>query len=246
MAAPTLQQLADSLTSQGLPTPSHAFLLPILNSASQRIPPLQALVATAKHRLLSADLTQPSIFSPTNGSFPANITDVRVVSAALSVDIPVQVLDIEDLSRSKWEQIEALESERKGETTKGREVIRVVPTPADGEAPSTASTQFPSAASAPAAQSKGPFKLLMQDCKGNSVYGFELKKVEKIAYPPVMSIGCKVLLRKGCKIARGMVLLEPGMVVVLGGKIDGLDKGWKEGREQRLRETVERERNTDE
>ena len=86
----------------------------------------------------------------------------------------------------------------------------------------------------------------MQDCKGNSVYGFELKKVEKIAYPPVMSIGCKVLLRKGCKIARGMVLLEPGMVVVLGGKIDGLDKGWREGREQRLRETVERERNTDE
>jgi RecQ-mediated genome instability protein 1 len=39
-----------------------------------------------------------------------------------------------------------------------------------------------------------------------------------------------------------MVLLEPERTVVLGGRIEGLDKAWREGREQRLRELVEKER----
>ena len=38
-----------------------------------------------------------------------------------------------------------------------------------------------------------------------------------------------------------MVLLEPGGTVVLGGRIEGLDKVWREGREQRLRDQVKRE-----
>ena len=148
----------------------------------------------------------------------------------------MQILSVEDLSKSKWEQIEALEMERKGETTKGREVIRVVPV--DDE-PSSAATQAPQGTPANA-QLKfgGPFKVEMQDVRGVKVYGFELKRVEKLGYPPVMSIGCKVMLRKGCKVARGMVMLEPGTVVVLGGKIEVLDKQWREGREKALREAV--------
>jgi len=57
-----------------------------------------------------------------------------------------------------------------------------------------------------------------------------------------MGIGCKVLLRKGTEVARGLVLFEPERTMVLGGRIEGLDKAWREGREQRLREQVERER----
>lgn len=155
------------------------------------------------------------------------------------------MLDVEDIGRSKWEQIESLESERKGESTKGRQVIRVLPTPADGEAPSTALTQAPDSTIGQQAmqnKSSGPFKLLLQDFRGQRVYGFELKRVEKIGLPGtgngVTSIGCKILVKKGAKVARGVVLLEPASTVVLGGKIEGLDKEWREGREKKLREAV--------
>ncbi len=148
------------------------------------------------------------------------------------------------MSKSKWEQIEALESERKGETTQGRQVIRVVPL--ENPDPSTASTQAISgstqAGGGQAQGKEGPCKILMQDCKGMKAYGFELKRVEKVGYPPLMGIGCKVLLRRGTQVARGLVLLEPERTVVLGGRIEGLDKAWREGREQRLRDQVERER----
>jgi RecQ-mediated genome instability protein 1 len=240
----TPAQLSAALTQSGLPTPSPSFLTPILTSASnsQRQLPLSSLSATARLRLLSADISTLAILSPTNGSLPQNITDVRVKEKVLAQDIPVQVIDIEDIGRSKWDQIQELEAERKGEKVKGREVIRVLPTQ-DNENGSTASTQ---AISTPVTAnaviwSKGPFKVLLQDMKGQKVYGFELKRVEKLGYPPGMNIGCKVMLKKGCKVARGMVLLEPACVVVLGGKIEALDKAWREGREDRLREAVKKD-----
>ncbi|TVY58717.1 RecQ-mediated genome instability protein 1 [Lachnellula cervina] len=244
MASPiTPAQLSNALTQSGLPTPSPSFLTPILNTASnsQRQPPLSSLSATARLRLLSADISAPTILSPTNGSFPQNISDVRVKEKVLGQDIPVQVIDIEDIGRSKWDQILDLEAERKGERVKGREVIRVLPTQ-ENENGSTASTQAivsPAAANA-VVSNKGPFKVLLQDMKGQQVYGFELKRVDKLGYPPGMNIGCKVMLKKGCKVARGMVLLEPACVVVLGGKIEALDKGWREGREERLRLAVKK------
>lgn len=171
---------------------------------------------------------------------------MKVASKVLRHDVTVQVLDVEDIGRSKWEQIEALESERKGETTKGRQVIRVVALPEGGEEPSTASTQALGSTAQQNQQggnkSHGPFKLLLQDFKGVKVYGFELKKVDKIGYPgsgkDAMSIGCKILLKKGTKVARGMVLLEPASTMVLGGKIEGIDKGWRDGREKTLREAI--------
>ncbi|KAL2072463.1 hypothetical protein VTL71DRAFT_11806 [Oculimacula yallundae] len=246
---PTLPLLISSLIALSLPKPTPAFLQPILTPpSSNRTPALAALTATAKHRLLSASITQtatsPSILSPLTPSFPPNISDVRVKERLLPDDVFVQVMDIQDLGRSKWEQIESLEAERKGETTKGREIIRVVPAVEEG--PSSASTQFPATQNQQNASgdkaSKGPFKLLMQDCKGTAVWGFELRKVEKIGMPPVMGIGCKILLRRGAKVARGIVLLEPGKVLVFGGKIEGEDKAWREGREARLRREVVEER----
>ena len=58
---------------------------------------------------------------------------MKIVEKTLARDTVVQVLDVEDVGRSKWEQIESLESERKGETTKGRQVIRVVAQAEGGE-----------------------------------------------------------------------------------------------------------------
>lgn len=235
---PNLALLTAALTNIGLPTPHRDFLTPIITPGpSQRIPPIAVLTATAKHRLLSSDITHPYILDDSTAHFPPRLSDAFVASQTLNNDVVVQVLEIEDLSRSKWDQIESLEMERKGEMTKGREVIRVV---ADAEGPSTASTQA-AANSGIEARSYGPFKLCLQDVRGQRVYGFELKRVEKIGYPPVMSIGCKLVLKRGSKVARGMVLLEPGLTVVLGGKIEGLDKTWREGREQALRDAVGRQ-----
>jgi RecQ-mediated genome instability protein 1 len=73
------------------------------------------------------------------------------------------------------------------------------------------------------------------------IYAVELHTIPKLGMPPVVGIGCKMILRKGCKVARGMVLLETGKVVVLGGKVEVLDREWREGLEGRLREEVERE-----
>jgi RecQ-mediated genome instability protein 1 len=228
MATPFITQLTHALTTLGLPPPHPSFLTSILTSGpSQRLPPLPALTATAKLRLLNADLTAPHVVDTARTPcLPAHITDATVPARILPTDVTVQVREVEDIGRSRWEQIEALERERKGETAVGREVIRVVPVEGEEAAP------------APAARSSGPFKLLMEDVKGQRVYGVELRRVEKVGYPPVMSIGCKMVLKKGTKVAMGMVLLEPAMVVVLGGKIEVLDKSWREGREQALRDAV--------
>lgn len=243
MSPPTTAQLSQALTSLGLPTPHPSFLTPIITPGpSQRLAPLAALTATAKLRLLNADITSPqTLDSARTLALPARITDPSIASRALDADVPVQVVGIEDLGRSKWDQVEALERERKGEFSKGREVIRVIPESSADDGVGGSATQQQAASAqrdAAAGKSNGPFKLLMEDIKGQRVYGFELKRVEKVGYPPVMSIGCKIMLKKGAKVARGMVLLEPATVVVLGGKIEGLDKKWREGREKELRDAV--------
>ncbi|CZS98409.1 uncharacterized protein RAG0_07175 [Rhynchosporium agropyri] len=247
---PTLPLLISSLTALSLPTPTSLFLNPILTPSSHRPPPpLAALTATAKHRLLSASITStpssPSILIPSTPSFPTNISEVRIQERVLDQDIFVQVLDILDLGRGKWEQIESLEAQRRGESMKGREIIRVVPVEQDQDASSTSTQVLPNGQARNTSGdkgSKGPFKLLLQDWKGVVVWGFEVRKVERIMMPPGMGIGCKLLLKRGVKVARGMVLLEPGMVVVLGGKIEGMDKAWRGEREERLRREVVEER----
>jgi RecQ-mediated genome instability protein 1 len=239
MSAPSPSQLSSALTTQGLPAAHPSFLNTILTPPpNQRLAPLAALTATAKHRLLSSDLTHPSILVTTTPCFPQSLSNATIASQTLRADTPVQVLDIEDLSRSKWEQIEALEMERKGEMTKGREVIRLVEAEPDASTQATQNQNQNQNHNQAGKKSHGPFKLLLQDMSGQKVYGFELKRVEKVGYPPVMNIGCKVMLRRGCQVSRGMVLLEPAGVVVLGGKIEGLDKSWREERENTLRNTV--------
>jgi len=132
-----------------------------------------------------------------------------------------------------------LEAERKGEFTRGREVIRVVPTQDENPTQSSSSSGTGNQTQTP--KSTGPFKLLLQDWKGTTVWGVETSNKRtggegKIGYPPAMNLGAKIMLKKGIMVARGMVLLREGEnCVVLGGKVEGLDKAWKEGREERLR-----------
>lgn len=150
----------------------------------------------------------------------------------------MQVIGIEDLGRSKWDQVEQLEAERKGEYTKGREIIRVIPDDPSRPTPNPTATNPPSSI----ARIGGPFKLLLQDVRGKNATAFELKTVDRIGYPPIMGIGCKMTVKKGTRVARGVVLLEPERCVVLGGRVERWEREWRERRECRVREEVARER----
>ena len=131
-----------------------------------------------------------------------------------------QVLDIEDMGLSRWAQVEQIEARERGETTKGREIVRVVED--EGEE---------GGGVAPAVQSKGPFKLLLQDAKGAQVYGIDLRGVEGVGTN--MAMGTKLVLRDA-EVRRAVVMLEARGVQVWGGKMEALDTAWREGRKERL------------
>lgn len=128
------------------------------------------------------------------------------------------------MSKSRWEQIEAIEALERGEGTKGREIIRV----AAAEEDDSSGGNVP--------KGGGPHKLLLQDASGRRVYGIELKALEGVGLG--MSMGCKMVLRSVI-VARGMVLLEPGTATVLEGKIESLHKAWKDGRKAELKKAIE-------
>ena len=138
--------------------------------------------------------------------------------------IVVQILDIEDMSRSRWEQVEAIEAFERGEGTKGREIVRVVASE-EGDIPSTGANR-----------SGGTHKLLLQDTRGIKNYGIELKSVQGVGVG--MSIGSKMVLRNAIA-ARGVVLLEPATATIVGGKLEGLHKTWKETRKTQLKAAIE-------
>jgi RecQ-mediated genome instability protein 1 len=136
--------------------------------------------------------------------------------------INVQVLDIEDIGRSAWSQVEAIEMEERGEFRKGSEIIRVT------EEDET-SDPMPRPGQGAAA---GPHKLLLQDAKGTKVFAFEAESVQGIG--PGMAIGAKMVL-KGCRVARGVLLMTKGTVEVLGGKVETWEKKWREERKAKLK-----------
>lgn len=234
MATPislTANNLTTALTSSGLPTPSPHFINNVL-STQRASPPFPALLATAKHRLLSSDITScPSPLAPNTLSFPPNLSDPQIKEQTLRGPIPAQVLSVEDLSKSRWEQIEAIEAAERGETTKGREIIRVIASEdRGGEGIETDAVR-----QAGANGRAGPHRLVLQDVKGQTVYGLELRAVKGVGLD--MSIGTKMML-SGVVIARGVLLLEPGKVTVLGGKIESLQKRWIENRKKDLEAAI--------
>lgn len=221
----TAQTIAAILAGQDLPKPSAQWLSALI--ASQRpTTPANAIAATAKVRLLSSDIMQPGLLDASaTVALPLDLSNPAVKELKLTGTVLVQVLGIEDLSRSRWQQIEDIEAFERGECTRGREVVRVVASEeGDNGQPLL-----------PPVTGGGPHKLILQDVKGQAIYGLELKPVPKVGLG--MGIGSKLMIR-GAIVARGIVLLEPATVTVLGGKIEPLHKIWRKNRKKDLKEAI--------
>ncbi|KAI1274130.1 RecQ mediated genome instability protein Rmi1 [Xylaria sp. FL0933] len=247
-------QIRSGLQSQGLPPPSITWIQTAMPNRNP-LPPLPALVATVKTRFLAADLTNPALFDSPSPAFPPSPSNPEVKEVKLTWDIPVQVLDIENLSKSKWEQVEELEAIARGEQTRGREIIRL-PTGSEEDefAVDSQATQsamngverpgFPtrngpaaSANIANASSRNATHRLVLQDCKGQKLYGLELKRIDRIGIG-TLNIGEKIILKRGAILARGTLLLDPATCTILGGKVESWQKDWIDGRLARLREAV--------
>lgn len=145
--------------------------------------------------------------------------------------VVVQLLGIEDMGKSRWEQIEAIEALERGEGMKGREIIRVPAAREGGNEDDNGS-----GAVGGKGGGGGPHKLLLQDARGTGVYGIELKDIKGVGSG--MSIGCKMVL-KDVPVARGVLLMEPANTTILGGKIEALHRAWKENRKAELKAAIE-------
>ena len=192
--------------------------------------PIPVLLSSATFRLLASDITQCLEPLP-HMCLPLDIENPQIRERRVLGPIVLQVLSVEDMSKSRWQQIEAIEALERGEGTKGREIIRVV-TAEDGDNGAQS-----------AEKSNGPHKLLLQDTKGAKVFGVEWKEVQGVGLS--MNIGAKLVL-KNALVARGVILLGPASTTLLGGKIEALHKAWKDGRKADLKaaiEATEREQN---
>ena len=158
----------------------------------------------------------------------------------LSADVVVQVLDIVDVGSSKGTQIEAIERVERGEEVRGREVIRTVPGLDEGIGEGEGGNL--GVRGGGKKKSQGPHKLVLRDARGTDVMGFELNEIPKCWIGQEgMSVGCKIVLRRGVLVRRGLVMLTPEGVIVLGGKIESWDRKWREERKVRLVQGLEAE-----
>ncbi|KAF4983744.1 hypothetical protein FDECE_17238 [Fusarium decemcellulare] len=232
-------QIRASILAQNLPYPSTAFLSSLTGARSPP-PPLPSLLATAKARLLAADITTSTLINTSAlQSLPPDADSPDSRERRLPRPVHVQVLDIENLSLSRWEQVEEMEAVARGETTRGREVVRVTAED-DDNAEMQGDTQTQRTRNAAAVRQAGKnatHRLVLQDCKGTKVYGLELRRIDGVGVGKTQ-IGEKVLLKAGTVIARGMVLLDPDKSVLLGGKIEAWQKTWADGRLARLKEEI--------
>jgi RecQ-mediated genome instability protein 1 len=207
MAANISVELTQHLNARHL-YPTAAWLQSFLSTTRPNTP-LPAIKQTAHFRLLATDITTA-----------LNILKGTTQSRIVAGPVVCQVLDIEDVGHSRWSQVESIEARERGEMTKGREIVRVVEQENEGTAEAAAPVH-----------SKGPFKLLLQDAKGLKIYAFDLRGIDGVNTS--MAMGVKMVLRN-VDVRRGVVMLEPGNVQVVGGKLEALDKAWKEGRKERL------------
>ncbi|KZF21823.1 hypothetical protein L228DRAFT_248575 [Xylona heveae TC161] len=248
-ASPIATQISTHLSTTKHMIPSTNWLASFISS-QRPTTPLAALKQTALFRLLASDITQSLSKDNSATLFPPDIHNAQIQERNLAGPIAVQVLDIEDMGRSRWSQVEALEAAERGEYMKGREIIRVIPGEveleggdAGGGLDENISAREPSdvngsggrggasATDGAVLKSRGPHKLLLQDARGVRVYGIELKSIDGVGIG--MGIGTKMVLRD-VVVARGTVLLGPKQVMLLGGKVDAWHKAWKEKRKERL------------
>lgn len=240
----------DQIAAQILSTKSLSVAQPWLNaflsssSTAQRNIPPSALAKTAIFRLLASDIKE-SLSKHRSCVLPVDIHDPTIQERRLQGSIPVQVLDIEDIGTSLWSQIEAIERVERGEAIRGREIVRTIAVGEDPEASeNNRANNNPAngAGSASGSSGYGPHRVILQDAAGTMAVGVEMQRIDGMALEK-LAIGAKLLLRNP-SVARGMVLLSPGSVTLLGGKIEALDRPWRDGRKARLIEKtagVERE-----
>ncbi|ROW15751.1 hypothetical protein VPNG_02049 [Cytospora leucostoma] len=248
-------QIRTQLQSLNLPPPSQPWLQTLITARTPP-PPLPSLVMTAKTRLLASDLTTPGLLDAAattpSACFPPDLVAVTTTGgpsssssspalgtreARLARDVYAQVVDLEDLSRSRWEQVEELEAVERGERTRGREVIRL-PVNSSGNGDDGDGNGAVGGGQQQSASSRNAtHRLVLQDCKGQKAFALELTRIPRISIG-TLNIGEKVLLRKGTVVARGMIMLEPSTCVFLGGKVEPWQKAWVEGRLARLKEAV--------
>lgn len=206
------------------------------SSASlQRNVPISTLIQTALFRVLASDFRDTLTAASPSSVLPADIFDTNVKERRLDGPIPVQVLDIEDIGTGIWSQIEAIERVERGEAIRGREIVRTVNVGEDSEERennANVSNNNNTGPSGISGTSNGPHWLILQDAAGTKTVAIELKRINELAIGK-SPIGLKMVLRNAT-VARGMVLLTPESVTVLGGKIEVLDREWKESRKARL------------
>ncbi|KAJ5652041.1 hypothetical protein N7507_009467 [Penicillium longicatenatum] len=229
---------ADQITAQissstGLcvsPTWLSTFLA---SSTAQRNIPASALTKTALFRVLGSDFRESLARNPSS-LFPIDVSDPKIQERRLPGPIPVQVLDIEDIGTSLWSQVEAIERVERGEAIRGREIVRTVSVGEDAEAAANNGSGTSPAASG--SSGSGPHRLILQDMAGTKVVAIEMQRIDAVSLEK-LAIGAKFMLR-GVTVARGMILLDPECATLLGGKIELLDRPWKEGRKSRLLERI--------
>lgn len=236
-------QLKSAILSQSLPPPSSS-LLTSLTTARTPPPPLPSLVATARARLLACDLTSSSLVDASIMTLPASACDPTTKQLRLSTGVHVQVVDVENLSLSRWEQAEELEAVERGERTQGRQVIRIDDSAGADEGSET-QTQQGGGARPSAAQAAGSapgknttHRLTLQDRSGTRIFALELRRMPNVGVNTT-SIGEKILLKAGTVVARGTVMLTPETCLFLGGKIDAWNRSWAAGRLARLKDSME-------
>lgn len=229
---------ADQIAAQIQSTKSLPVSTTWLNTflaSSQRNIPVSALTKTALFRVLASDFRE-SLCRNQSSFFPVDIYDPNVQERRLSGPIPVQVLDIEDIGTSLWSQVEAIERVERGEAIRGREIVRTVAVGEDPEAAENNGTNNGTAANASGGSGYGPHRLILQDAAGTKAVAIEMQRIEGITLEK-LAIGTKMVLRNAT-VARGMVLLNPGCAELLGGKIEALDRPWREGRKARLLQRI--------
>lgn len=230
------------LTTKSLPV-AQAWLSEFLSNQRASSTPVSSLTRTALFRLLSSDFTKSLSSGNQTHLLPTDIANPTVKERRIAGPVPLQVLDIEDIGTSLWSQVEALERVDRGEQMRGREIIRTVTRdPGGGDMDAVANTGNSDSNSAsvspnPDTSSHGPHRLMLEDVKGTKVVSIELMRVDGIAIEKI-PIGAKLLV-KNVTVARGMMLLEPNCVTILGGKVDAMDKEWKEQRKAKLVERLE-------
>ncbi|KAE8154007.1 hypothetical protein BDV25DRAFT_136376 [Aspergillus avenaceus] len=235
MTTPHDHIAAQLLNSKSLPVSSTWLSNFIASTAVQRHIPLSALTQTALFRVLASDFRDSLSTGSRCSLLPVDIFGPTVQERRLQGPIPVQVLDIEDIGSSLWGQVEAIERVERGEAIRGREIVRTVNVdedPEQGANGATATATSGNARPSEVGNSTGPHRLIVQDAAGTRAVAIELKAINGVALGK-LAIGAKMLLRNAT-VARGMVLLTPECVTLLGGKIDALDQTWREGRKERL------------